>query len=283
MAFDPAALLAHEFPEIPQSYTARDAILYALGVGLGEDPLAPLDLNYLLETDLAVLPTMAVTLGTPGMWVREPKLGITVAKLVHAAQAATFHNALPPTANAVATARIASLADRGADKGAVVVLERTIRNADTGLPYCTLAQTLLLRADGGFGGAPPERVQAPTPPERAPDEVINFATSPRAALIYRLSGDWNPLHADPASAAKAGFARPILHGLCSYGVAGWVLLRAFGGARLTSLALRFAGVVYPGDVLEFSIWKDGATAFFEAKVAGRTVLDQGFAQFAQGE
>lgn len=280
MGFHPAALLAHAFPDIPQSYTARDVILYALGVGLGEDPLASLDLNYLLEIDLAVLPTMAVTLGTPGMWVREPKLGINVGKLVHAAQAATFHNPLPAAANVVASARVASLADRGADKGAVVVLERTIRNADTGIPYCTLAQTLLLRADGGFGGTPPARVQAPTPPDRAPDNIVNFVTSPRAALIYRLSGDWNPLHADPASAAKAGFARPILHGLCSYGVAGWVLLREFGGARLTSLALRFAGVVYPGDVLEFSIWKDGTTAIFEAKVAGRTVLDQGLAQFA---
>ena len=201
MAFDPAALLAHEFPEIRQTYAARDAILYALGIGLGEDPLNPLDLRFLLETDLSVLPTMAVTLCTPGMWVREPKLGINVTKLVHAAQAAKFHNPLPPTANVVATARIASLADRGEGKGAMVVLERNISNADTGVPYCTLEQTLLLRADGGFGGQPQAKTAPVAPPDRAPDEVVSFATSARAALIYRLSGYWNPLHYDPAVAA----------------------------------------------------------------------------------
>jgi acyl dehydratase len=281
MAFDPTALLAYEFPDIRQSYVPRDAILYALGVGLGRDPLARQDLKYLLETELSVLPTMAVTLGTPGMWVRAPKLGINVPKLVHSAQSAHFHAPLPPQADIVASARIASLADRGEGKGAVVVVERHIRDSQTGTLYCSLQQTLLLRADGGFGGPPPERTHPLPPPARVPDRAIAFETSPRAALIYRLSGDWNPLHSHPDIAVKAGFERPILHGFCSYGIAGWVLMQAFGTATPKSLSLRFAGVVVPGDVLDFSIWRDGSQAVFEAKVADRTVLDQGVATFEE--
>ena len=280
MAFNPAALLAHQFPDIRQSYQPRDAILYALGIGLGHDPLAPRDLKYLLETDLSVLPTMAVTLGTPGMWIRETKFGVGFTQLVHSAQAAIFHAPLPPKADVVASARILSLTDRGEGKGAVLVLERQIRDEQTGTPYCTLQQTLLLRADGGFGGTRPEKLLPPTIPVRAPDFESSFETSPRAALIYRLSGDWNPLHSHPEVAAKAGFARPILHGLCSYGIAGWVLSQAFAGLQLKSLALRFAGVITPGDVVTFSIWRDGEQAVFEAKAAGRTVLDQGVAAFA---
>lgn len=280
MAFNPTALLAHTFPDIKQSYTPRDAILYALGVGLGQTPTAAEDLKYLLETNLSVLPTMAVTLCTPGMWIRDPEFGINTAKLVHLSQAAMFHAPLPPQADVVASARIASLTDRGKDKGALVVVERQIRDGHTMMPYCTLQQTLLLRAEGGFGGPPATKPPAMLLPARAADTQIDFATSPRAALIYRLSGDWNPLHSHPDIAAKAGFERPILHGLCSYGVTGWILMKACRKSFFKSLSLRFSGSIFPGDTLNFFIWREADQVLFEAKVAGRTVLDQGHAIFA---
>jgi acyl dehydratase len=141
-----------------------------------------------------------------------------------------------------------------------------------------LQQTLLLRGDGGFGGAPAKRSALPLLPGRSPDDTISYKTSPRAALIYRLSGDWNPLHADPEMARRAGFERPILHGLASYGIAGWVLLNTCGNGdpgALAALSCRFSGTIYPGDNIVFSIWQDGAALSFEAFVGDRKVLDQG--------
>ena len=267
----PAAILAHDFGQPEQSYGPRDAILYALGVGLGRDPCDAADLAFLDERALAV------TLCSPGMWIREPALGVDFGKLVHAAQSAEFLAPLPPSARVRGEAQVTSLTDRGEGKGAVLVLERRIFNADGGELLCRLQQTLLLRGNGGFGGPPaPRSVDAL--PEREPDLTARFATSPRAALIYRLSGDWNPLHLDPAVAAKAGFPRPILHGLASYGVAGVAISRALGRdpARLRLLACRFSGVVMPGDELEFHIWRDGdQAARFAAYVGPNKVLDAG--------
>jgi acyl dehydratase len=277
MAFRPDLLLAHAFPEARQIYTERDAILYALGVDLGSDPA---DLSFLLEDRLEILPTFAVTLGSPGMWIRAPEFGVDFAKLVHSEQAAVFHALLPPQGEVVARARVASVGDRGPGKGAVVVVEREIADAADGRLFCTLRQTLLLRGDGGFGRAPP--TQQPSPiPERAPDAVASVAVDPRAALIYRLSGDWNPLHADPAAAKRAGFERPILHGLASYAIAGIAVARALSisPAALSSLACRFAGIVQPGDALSFRIWREEKGAAFQAFVGERKALDHGFATF----
>jgi acyl dehydratase len=302
MAFRPDLVRAHAFPEARQSYTKRDAILYALGVGLGADPA---DLPFLLERDhapsgadgsgllcsarndgasdaLSVLPTFAVTLGSPGMWIRAPDYRVNFAKLVHYEQAATFHAPLPPEGEIVARARVASVTDRGEGRGAVVVVERAISDAP-GAPLCTLAQTLLLRGDGGFGGETAPQ-QASVVPDRAPDATVAFSVDPRAALIYRLSGDWNPLHADPEAARRAGFERPILHGLASYAIAGVVIARALGlsPAALGQLACRFAGIVYPGDRLDFRIWRESRGAAFQAFVGERKALDQGFATFGGG-
>lgn len=282
-AFDPARLRGWAFAAQAQSYEARDAILYALGVGLPLTPGDGPDLGWLLEGGAKVLPSFAVTLASPGMWVKDPALGIDWVKLLHMAQAATFHAPLPPAARVTSQPRIKSLHDRGAGKGAVCVLERDITDADTGIRYCTVDQTILLRGNDGFGGpasAPAERVAMP---DRAPDAVVNVATSPRAALIYRLSGDLNPLHTDYAVAQRAGFDMPILHGLASYGTAAAVVLRAFGAddpARLTALACRFSGVVFPGDTLRFDLWHDGSRVLFEAHAGNRKVLDQGVAGVA---
>jgi acyl dehydratase len=280
MGFRPDLLLAHEFPEARQRYARRDAILYALGVGLGADPIDPTDLAFLLEDRLALLPTFAVTLGSPGMWIRAPEFGVDFAKLVHYEQAATFHAPLPPEGEAVSRARVLSVTDRGEGRGAIVVLERAIGDPAGDREYCTLRQTLLLRGDGGFGGEPPPR-QPSIIPEREPDAEATFAVDPRAALIYRLSGDWNPLHADPEAAKRAGFERPILHGLASYAIAGVAVARALGlsPAALRSLNCRFAGIVFPGDRLSFRIWRKEAGAAFQVFVGERKTLDQGFAAF----
>lgn len=274
---DPATIFAHDFGQPEQCYVARDAILYALGLGLGADPLDQEDLRFLDERALSVMPTFAVTLCSPGMWIRNPALGVDFGKLVHLAQYAEFPAPLPAAANVRGEAEVISLTDRGEGKGAVLVLERRISDAATGTLYCRLHQTLLLRGDGGFGGVAAKRLDEPMPTD-APDTTATFATSPRAALIYRLSGDWNPLHLDPQLAAQAGFTRPILHGLASYGVAGAAVSRALGhdAAALSKLACRFSGVVLPGDELSFKVWKqDEASARFCAFVGERKVLDDG--------
>lgn len=274
---DPAAILDHDFGQPEESYAPRDAILYALGLGLGTDPLDAGELRFLDERALAVLPTFAVTRCTPGMWISDPALGVDFGKLVHSAQWAEFPAALPPSARVRGSARVVSLTDRGKGRGAVLVLERTIADADSGAVYCRLHQTLLLRGDGGFGGPPAPREQAVPLPDD-PDLRATFAVSSRAALIYRLSGDWNPLHLDPDVAARAGFSRPILHGLASYGIAGVAVSRALGRDPTSQamLACRFSGVVLPGDVMTFSIWRNGdAGARFTAHVGERKVLDGG--------
>lgn len=275
------ALLEHDFGETRHEWGARDSILYALGVGLGRDPLDADDLRFLDERNLCVLPTFSVTLGSPGMWLRAPQFGVNFSRLVHLAQDAQFLASLPPTGTIVGTARVASLTDRGPGNGAMLALEREIADAADATVYCRLRQTLLLRGDGGFGGPQAEREEGYAF-TGAPDASAVFDTSPRAALVYRLSGDWNPLHLDPAIARQAGFERPILHGLATYAVAGIATSRAAGrdAAAITRLACRFSGVVLPGDKLRFDLWQNDDAAHFRAFVDDRKVLDNGIAQWS---
>lgn len=283
MAFDAQRLLDWNFGEKRQSYDARDAIIYALGVGLPITPGESDDLDYLIEDRLTVLPSYAVTLATPGMWPKEPALEIVWEKVLHMAHAVTFHTPLPSEAEVVSTARVTEIFDRGADKGAVCYLVRDITDAHDGTLYTTITQTVALRGEGGFGGDPLPRAERPVMPERDPDHAESVTTSERAALIYRLSGDLNPLHADYDAARRGGFDRPILHGLASYGTACAVILRAFcdgDPTRMKTLNLRFAGVVMPGDRLDFSCWKEGERVLFEVRVGDRVVIDQGVADLA---
>src|SRR5262249_34497343 len=159
----------------------------------------------------AAFPTMATVLGSPGFWVRDPATGLDWRRSVHAEQALTIHSALPPEGTVVGTTRVTGIVDKG-DKGALILTERALRDAASGALRAALLQNAFRRGDGGFGDrgdqAPPPHV----PPTRAPDTTCAIATAPQAALIYRLSGDENPLHADPTAAAHAGFPRPILHG-----------------------------------------------------------------------
>jgi acyl dehydratase len=283
MAFDPERLRNWDFGEQRQSYDTRDAILYALGVGLPISPGENADLDFLVEDRLRVLPSFAVTLATPGMWPKIPALEVDWVKVLHMAHAARFHRPLPREASVLSRATVTELYDRGADKGGVCILQRQVTDAADGTLYCTIDQTVALRGNGGFDGDQMPKAARPEMPARAPDHVEGVETSERAALIYRLSGDYNPLHADHAVARKAGYDRPILHGLASYGTVCAVVLRAFCGrdpARLQSLSLRFAGVVMPGDRLDFACWKEGGQVLFEAKVGDRVVMDQGVAEIA---
>ena len=283
MAFDPQRLLCWDFGEQRQKYDARDAILYALGCGLPFTAGESNDHDFLLEDRLRVLPSFAVTLASPGMWPKLPALELDWVRVLHMAQAARFHKTLPAEADVVSRARVEQLYDRGAEKGAVCVLRREIRDAVDGSLYCTIDQTAALRGNGGFGGAPLPKEQRPVMPSRAADRIESVMTSPRAALIYRLSGDTNPLHADYEVARKAGYDRPILHGLASYGTVCAAVVRAFCDgepARLASLNLRFSGVVMPGDRLDLCFWRGHGRVLFEVKVGARTVIDQGVAEIS---
>src|SRR3954463_8816029 len=231
-----------DIPQVVQTYSEKDAILYALGLGLGHDPLNADELPFVYEKSIKLLPTFAVVLGWPGFWARDLDSGIDWVKLVAGEQGLVLHRPLAPRGTVVGKTRVTEIVDKGPGKGALVLSERTVIDQASGQKIATATQTTFCRGDGGFGGPPREQL-APHPiPESAPDFACDLPTCPEAALIYRLSGDPNPLHADPAVAKAAGFPRPILHGLATFGVAGHAILKTicdYEPARLTSIAGRF--------------------------------------------
>jgi acyl dehydratase len=228
---------------------------------------------------------MGVVLGYPGFWLSDPRTGADWRRLVHGEQSIEILKPLPPSGTVIGVTRVVDVIDKGTDRGALVFSEREVRDKSSGDLLCRLAATTVLRADGGFGG-PSGPVPAPHPiPDRPAEESCALPTLPQAALIYRLSGDPNPLHVDPALAAKAGFPRPILHGLCTFGVVGHALLRTvcdYAPERLKSLRGRFTAPVFPGETIVTEIWREAGSVSFRAKVAerGKVVLDHGCAAFA---
>jgi acyl dehydratase len=283
MPINYAALKSWPFADVEHRYTVRDTMLYALGLGCGSDPTDAEELRFVFEEDLLALPTMAVVLGGPGFWMRNEKTGVDWRKILHGEQGLTLHRPLPAAGPVIGRTRVKEIIDKGPGKGALMFTERSIRDKDSGTLIATLASTTFMRGDGGFGG-PAGSPPPPHPlPQRPPDAALDIATLPQAALIYRLSGDMNPLHADPKVAAAAGFARPILHGLCSFGVAGRAVLKlacANDPARLTHMQVRFTAPAYPGETIRTEIWRDGAQISFRARVAERdaTILSNGLAK-----
>jgi acyl dehydratase len=283
MPIDYATLKSWPFGDVEHRYTARDSMLYALGLGCGSDPIDADELRFVFEEDLLALPTMAVVLGGPGFWMRNEKTGVDWRKILHGEQGLTLHRPLPAAGTVIGRTRIKEIVDKGEKRGALMFTERSILDHESGAPIATLTSTTVMRGDGGFGGA-----AGPTPaphplPQRAPDAALDIATLPQAALIYRLSGDMNPLHADPKVAAAAGFARPILHGLCSFGVAGRAVLKLAGGndpARLTHMQVRFTAPALPGETIRTEIWRDGASVSFRARAVERdaVILNNGLAK-----
>lgn len=252
-------VLGRVFPDTEQAYTARDTILYALGVGFGSQPLDERHIDFLFEERLKAAPTYANVLGHPGMWAREPQYGVDWKQLLHAEQRLEMHQTLAPQGRIVAKHQILGVRDMG-ERGAMLHQRKVVSDAATNQPIATVTNTLMLRGDGGcgnFGDTPSELTRLP---EGTPDSVLDVETTEIQPLIYRLSGDLNPLHIDPQVAATAGFTRPILHGLSTKGMAGYALLRqfcAFDPARLRSMAVRFSRPVLPGDIIRFEFWGAG--------------------------
>jgi acyl dehydratase len=254
-------------------YTDRETILYALGVGMGRDPLGEAELDYVFERGaLKTVPTLATVL-TRSALLRDS--GFDYTKVLHGEQRLTLHRPLPQAGSLIADSRVVGAYDKGRDKGAVIVTETQVRSAADNQPLFTLGSTTFARGDGGFGGPAGSGPEPHRLPERAPDQVIELETRPDQALLYRLSGDRNPLHADPALAKRVGFPAPILHGLCTYGTACRGILQhvcQYDHTRILGFDVRFSSPVYPGETIAIELWQDGNTVSFRCRVAGRDAV-----------
>jgi acyl dehydratase len=276
-------VLNYPFKDARVAYGTRDVILYALGIGVGRDPLDEDELRYLFEQDLTALPPYAMVLGHPGFWLRDEALEIDWVRILHAEQFLSMSRPLPPSGEVAASYRVTGITDKGPDKGCILYYEKTLREVDGGAEICRVTSGVFCRGDGGTG----DHGEVPAPlepvPDGMPDLSVTRTIDPRSALIYRLSGDYNPLHISPSVARKAGYDRPILHGLCTMGIAGQLLFEEIAGgdpARFGGYACRFSRPVYPGDTVRTDIWKTSDGAQFRVTVTDRdeVVLDRGLAR-----
>lgn len=272
MPIDPDLALGAQLPEQQFAWTSSDVLLYHLALGAGVPPTDPRELRYAYEKDLRVLPSFAVVAPTltetEAPRVSYPGIEIELSKVLHGTQQITAHRPLTTDGAARAVTRVAHIWDKGS--AAVVVTETEIRDL-SGDKLWTNRSSIFAKGEGGFGG---ERgpSSTSTPPARAPDDVLTTTTLPQQALWYRLLGDRNPLHSDPDFAASAGFPAPILHGLATYGIVCKALVDALldgDPAPVRSFGVRFAGVVYPGETLRTSLWREPNRV-----VASTSVLDR---------
>lgn len=290
MAIDPGAIGAVSEPMLFE-WTDRETLLYALGVGAGTE-----DLSFTTENSHGitqqVLPTYAViccpAFGAAG------KVGkFNWARLLHGSQTVRLHAPLPAAGKLSVVSEVADIQDKGEGKNAIIMLRGLGSDPASGTLIAETLTTLVIRGEGGFGGEPGQRPAAPEFPDREPDARVALPTREDQALIYRLSGDRNPLHSDPWFAKElAGFPKPILHGLCTYGVSGRALVAELGGgvaANITSIAARFTSPVFPGETLTTLIWRtEPGRAVYRTVVAGsdggesRVVLDDGAVEYVAG-
>ena len=273
MPIDYPSLMAMRWPEFEASYGERETMLYALGVGFGADPMDEAELPFVYEKSLKTVPTMATMIAwQEGLSART---GVNNLFVVHGEQRVTLHRPLPSAASVVAATRVVEAIDKGKDKGAIVVLETKIREKASGKPLCTNLSTVFARGDGGFGGPSSGGLTPHVLPERSPDAVAEAKTLPNQALLYRLSGDRNPLHSDPAFARAAGFPRPILQGLGTFGIACRAVLGTmcdYDHRRIIGFDTRFSAPVFPGETLRIEMWRDGDIVSFRAKTVERDVM-----------
>ncbi|MDB5988019.1 MAG: hypothetical protein JWR16_3072 [Nevskia sp.] len=272
---------------VEQAFDARDTILYALGVGAGQpSPVCRSELQYIYGPKLCALPTMATVLGADPMWIRAPGTGIDWRTVVHGEQFLRIHKPLPAAGRVVGRARVDEIYDKGVGKGAVLFYSIDLHDAADDSLYATVTLSAFIRGQGGFGGpASGAPKPYPVPEDRRPDQTLALTTRPEQAAIYRLCGDYNPMHVDPEAAAEAGFEKPILHGLSAYGTAGRAILGLLcenQPERLRTLNVRFTNFVYPGETLSVEVWRQSVgTAAFRVRVIERNVvaLSNGYAEF----
>ena len=251
------------------SYSDKDSILYSLGVGLGNDPMNMAELKYVYENSQVALPSMATNFQYHSPLLL--KANINFILVVHGEQKLSFSNPLPVSGDFISNAKVIGCYDKGAGKGAIIDVETTINLKKDNTEICKLVSTTFARGDGGFGG--PESPKSEIfRPEGDPDFVHEIKTKPNQALIFRLSGDYNPLHSDPNFAKTAGFEKPILHGMCTYGIACRSLVETVceGDAkRLKKFDCRFSSPVYPGETIVTEMWKNGSKVYYQSKVKER--------------
>ena len=254
-------------------YTDRETMLYALGVGFMRDPMNEAELKFVYENDLQTVPTFATVIG----W-GQPTLArsnINYLMVVHGEQRLTMHKPLPAQAEIIADDRVVGAVDKGEGKGALIFMEKVIRDKQSGDKLCTLGSTIFARGDGGFGGP---KDGAPVPhslPMRTPDVVHACDTRPDQAFLYALSGDRNPLHRDPKIAKMAGYDRPILHGLCTYGTACRAIISTvckYNSKKIVGFDARFSSPVFPGETIMTEMWVDGSVVSFRCKLKERDVV-----------
>ena len=280
MPVDLRPMLGEETAIAPFAYGEREVLLYNLSIGMGRDPLDPAELPFVLESKgLRAVPTLATVLashtGEP-LWRGAE---IDLATIVHGEERLVLHRPFLPAGVLSGRKRIVDIADKGPGRGAIVTLRKDLALAD-GAPAFSSLQRIFVRGGGGFGGTSGEIANLAAVPTRAPDTTAALETRRDQALLYRLNGDRHLLHADPDYARAAGFPEPILHGMCTFGIAARALLVALCAhdpARLTAFAARMSAPVYPGDTVVTEMWADGATIAFRARVPARdvTVLDCG--------
>ncbi|MDB5859751.1 MAG: 3-alpha,7-alpha, 12-alpha-trihydroxy-5-beta-cholest-24-enoyl-CoAhydratase [Ramlibacter sp.] len=275
------ALMGLRIQDVAGSYTDREAMLYALTVGLGRDPSNAKELPFVVEHGgLRTVPTLATVVGLTGLTQRA---GLDFTKVVHAEQELVFLAPLPPAASLLSDSDISRVVDKGEGKGAYVTTRTVVRDAGTGRPYFESNSTILARGDGGIGSAGGAAPPAHEIPQRQPDAVVVFQTRADQGLWYRLNGDRNPLHTDAQAAARLGFPAPILHGLCTYGINCRAVLAAACGyepTRLASFSVRFTQPVFIGETLTTELWLDGDVVSFRCRAAERNVvvIDRGHAK-----
>lgn len=275
-------LQARDFETVLQTFGERDCMLYALGLGIGSDPCNSEQLRFVQGSPIAVLPTIAAVLASPGEWMRDPSVGLHWERLVALSHHLEIHLPIPASGTVCSRVKVTDVFDRGAGRGALIYWERELTEASTHARLAVLRGRALARGNGGFGGCPPPVIERDPEPDGPAPIRWRWPTLPMQALVYRLSGDFNPVHADPGVAKAAGFERPILHGLCTLGIACFAIVsRVCHGnpVAVKSIFGRYTGVVYPGETLEVQIWNHGSAVRFRCRVEERDsiVVDGGTA------
>ncbi len=273
MAIDYETLMATSLSDLPIHYDEKDAMLYALGIGLGGDPLDPAELPYVFEQrGPHTVPTFASMLFPDTILLES---GCDVRQVLHRTQSLELFRPLPPVGNLLVNQKVISVVDRGEGRGAEIEVESELRRASDDTVICILGNRVIARADGGFGGPPPVVRERHKIPDREPDLVCDLPTRPDQALLFRLSGDFNPLHVDPSVAKDAGFDAPLLHGRCTYGIACHAILKTvcdYDFTLISGFDARFSSPVFPGDVVTTEMWQDRNVVSYRCKVNDRNVV-----------